>query len=101
MVNRKSVSLSAAPNATASATITIGNTGTGSLTANVSSPKHRPPFMELGGGNGIRIEPGKSDNVTIVFSPTKKGSTSDQIVITSNDPAHKKPIKVKIKGVAK
>jgi hypothetical protein len=47
------------------------------------------------------IGPGGSDNVTIVYAPTKKGSTSDQIVITSNDPAHKKPIKVKLKGKSK
>jgi hypothetical protein len=30
----------------------------------------------------------------IVFSPARKGSTKDLIVITSND--HKKPFKVKI-----
>ena len=100
-VSRKTLSLSAVPDATASGTITIGNTGTGLLTANITAPKHSPPFTELGGGSGITIGPGGSDKVTIVFSPTKKGSTSDQIVITSNDPEHKKPIKVKLKGKAK
>jgi len=100
-VNRKSLSLNAVPNASATGIITIGNRGTGPLTANVSAPKHHPPLTELWGGQGITIPPGGFDNVTIVFSPTKKGSVSDQIVITSNDPAHKKSIKVKIKGVSK
>ena len=100
-VSRKTLSLSAVPGATASGTITIGNTGTGLLTANITAPKHSPPFTELGGGSGITIGPGSSDKVTIVFSPTRKGSTSDQIVITSNDPEHKKPIKVKLKGKSK
>jgi hypothetical protein len=100
-VNKKTLNLSALPDATASGSITISNTGTGPLTVNVSAPKHNPPFTELGGGNGILIGAGGSDNVTIVYAPTKKGSTSDQIVITSNDPADKKPIKVKLKGKSK
>jgi sugar lactone lactonase YvrE len=100
-VNRKTMSLRALPNATASGTITIGNTGTGPLTASVSAPKHSPPFTEIGGGSGITIGPGRSNNVTIVFAPSKTGSVSDLIVITSNDPAHKKPIKVKLKGTSK
>jgi hypothetical protein len=66
----------------------------------VTSPKHRPILTELGGGNGIPIGPGGTHNVTIVFSPAKKGSTSDLILITSNDPKHKE-IKIKIKATAK
>jgi hypothetical protein len=100
-VNKKSLSLSALPNATASASITITNNGTGPLTANVTAPKHNPPFTEIGGGSGILIDAGKSGEVTIVYSPTKKGSTSDSITITSNDPKQKKAIKVKIKGKSK
>jgi HYDIN/CFA65/VesB-like, Ig-like domain len=71
------------------------------LIARVSALKHSPPFTELGGGSGITIGPGGSNNVTIMFSPKKKGLRTDQIVITSNDPKHKKPIKVKIKGKSK
>jgi hypothetical protein len=99
-VNPKSLALSAAPGATASRSITISNTGTGILTANVTSPKHSPILTEQGGGNGIPIGPGGTHNVTIVFSPAKKGSTSDMILITSNDPKHKK-IKIKIKATSK
>jgi len=87
--------------ATASATITISNTGTGPLEANVTAPKHSPPFIEKGEGSGIVIEPGSSVKMTIVYSPTKKGSSSDQIVITSIGAKQKKPIKVKLKGKSK
>ena len=101
MVSKKKLNLKAAPMATASASFTIGNTGTGPLTANVSSPKHSPIFMEIGGGSGIVIAPGGTSTVTIVYSPAKKGSTSDQILITSNDPKQKKPKKVNLKGKSK
>jgi hypothetical protein len=39
--------------------------------------------------------------VIIVYSPTKKGKTSDQVSITSDDPKQKKAIKVKLKGTSK
>jgi hypothetical protein len=88
--------------ATASASITITNTGSGPLTVNVTSPKHNPPFAELSGGSGIVISGnGGARKVTIVYSPSKKGSTSDQVLITSDDPTHKKAFKVKIKGKSK
>ena len=86
---------------TASATITIANTGTGPLEANVTAPKHSPPFVEMGGGSGMWIGPGDSVKVTIVYSPTKKGSSSDQIAITSIGAKQKKPIKLKLKGKSK
>ena len=87
--------------ATASATITIANTGTGPLEANVTAPKPSPPFTEIGGASGISIRPGDSVKVTIVYSPTKKGSSSDQIAITSIGANQKKPIKLKLKGKSK
>jgi sugar lactone lactonase YvrE len=99
-VNKKSLKLSARPMATASASITISNKGTGPLKVNVTSPTHNPPFSETGGGT-VTIPGGSSDQVTIVYSPTKKGSTSSSISITSDDPKQKKPIKVKIKGKSK
>jgi FG-GAP-like repeat len=100
-VNPKKLNLKALPTATVSATITIANTGTGPLEANVTVPKHSPPFSETGGGSGIWIGPGGSVDVTIVYSPTKKGSTSDQIAITSIGANQKKAIKVKLKGKSK
>jgi sugar lactone lactonase YvrE len=99
-VNRKTLSLKAAPGATASGSITISNIGTGVLIANITSPKHGPILTETGGGDGITIGPGGMHIVTIVFAPAAKGSTKDLIAITSNDPKHKK-IKAKIKGVSK
>ena len=71
------------------------------MIANVTSPKHDPPLSEVGGGSGIAIAPGAMHDVIVVFSPTKKGTTSDLILITSNDPSHKKAIKVKIKARSK
>ena len=101
-MNRKTLSLRALPNATASGSITISNNGTGPLTVNVTAPKHNPPFSEDGGGSGIVIPASAGTHaVTIVYSPTKKGSTSDQLLITSDDPTHKKAIKVKLKGKSK
>lgn len=101
VVRPKSLALSAAPSATASVEITISNTGTGMLIANVSAPHHNPPLSETGGGNNIAIAPSTMHPVTITFAPTRNGSITDGIVITSNDPAHRKPIKVKIRGRSK
>jgi len=85
----------------ATETITISNTGTGPLTANVTAPKHDPPpFTEVSGGSGIVIGLGAHHDVMIVYSPRKKVSTSDQVEITSTGAGQKKPIKVKIKGKA-
>jgi hypothetical protein len=99
-VSPKSLSLSAHPNATASTSITVGNTGSGPLQVQVSSPSHNPPLSETGGGS-ITVQGNSTKMVTITFAPTKKGSTKDSIKITSDDPTHKKAIKVKIKASAK
>lgn len=100
-VSPKKLTLNASPMATASASITITNTGVGPLTVSVSPLRHSPPLTEIGGGNGIVIDPGKVHTVTVVFSPTRKGSTKDQILIGADDPKQKKPIKVKIKAKSK
>ncbi len=99
-VNRKSINLSALPAATASASIIIGNHGSGPLQVQVSSPGHNPPLSETGGGS-FTIQPSSSSVVTITFSPTKKGTTKAQFKITSDDRTHKKPFKVKVKANAK
>lgn len=96
----KKLKLMALPSASATASITITNMGTGPLNGAVMGPKQSPPFSEINGGVfsiGARMH----EEVTIVYSPATKGSTSDQVVITSDDPTHKKPIKVKLKGTAK
>lgn len=98
-VKPKKLNLQASPNATASAVITISNTGTGPLIANVGAAK--PPFTEISGGSGIVIDAGASHQLTIIYSPTAKGSSSDQIAITSTGANQKKAIKVKLKGKSK
>ncbi|MGC2304062.1 hypothetical protein [Candidatus Binatus sp.] len=100
-VSKKKLNLKASPMATASASFTIGNSGAGPLIVNVTSPTHSPPFTAEGAAVGIMIGPGGTHEVTIVYSPTQKGSTSDRIVITSDDPKQKKPKKVKLKGKSK
>jgi HYDIN/CFA65/VesB-like, Ig-like domain len=99
-VNKKSLSLNALPMATASASITISNTGTGPLHGNVTAPNHNPPFTGRGEG-AFTIGPSATREVTIVYAPSKKGSTRDLISITSDDPTHRKALKVKIKGKSK
>jgi hypothetical protein len=95
------LNLSAAPNSTASAGVTISNAGQGDLHANVGAPKHDPPFSILSNGGALAITPNSAKTVIIRYAPTKRGTTSDQILITSDDPKHKKPIKVKLKGKSK
>jgi hypothetical protein len=55
----------------------------------------------MGGGDGIVIEAGGMHDVIIIYSPVKKGSTTDSVPITSDDPTQKHTIKVKLKGKAK
>jgi hypothetical protein len=99
-VSPKTLSLMAAPAATSSASFMVGNTGSGPLKVQVGSPSHHPPLSETGGGS-ITVQGNSSSMVTITFAPTKKGSTKDSVKITSDDPTHKKAIKVKIKANAK
>jgi hypothetical protein len=92
---------SGAPNATASASFSVGNTGTGDLHATVGAPQHDPPFSILSNGGALTIAPGSSKTVVVQFAPTAKGTTNDQISVTSDDPTQKKPIVVKLKGRSK
>jgi hypothetical protein len=71
------------------------------LQAEVGQPAHNPPFSIVGGGGAVTIAPKSSRSVTVRFAPTEKGTTDDQISITSNDPTQTKPIIVKLKGKAK
>ena len=96
------LTLKAEPNATASASITIENTGTGPVTVDISEPKHEPPFSEVGGGSQT-IGGGDDYEVTITYAPTRSTTSKENIdSITvkaiSNDPMQKKPITVTLKG---
>ncbi len=99
----RKLTLKAQPNATASASITIENTGTGQVTVDISEPQHDPPFSESGGGSSIAIGAGGNHQVAITYSPTSSTTSkeeSDSITVTaiSNDPKQKKPITVTLKG---
>ena len=99
-VSSKSVNLAALPGATASASIIVGNIGTGPLEVEVGSPGHNPPLSETGGG-AFTLQANAHSAVTFTFAPTKKGSVKGQFEITSDDPTHKKGFKVKVKAKAK
>jgi hypothetical protein len=86
----------------ATGSVTISNKGTGPLFVTVTQVKHNPPLTETGGGGPFVVPVGgPSHGVTIVYSPTKKGKTSDAFSITSDDSTQHKPIKVTIKATAK
>lgn len=91
----------AAPDATATASITIRDTGAGALHVNVGAPKHDPPFSILSGGGAFTIPGHSSATVTVQYAPVVKGTINDSISITSDDPKQKKPIDVKLKGKSK
>ena len=91
----------AAPDATASASFTISNTGGATLDANVGSPEHNPPFSIVSGAGALTIAPDSTQTVIVQFAPLTQGTTDDEITITSNDPKQKKPNKVKLKGKSK
>jgi hypothetical protein len=100
-VSPHSLHFNAAPGATATASITISDNGSGALRVNVGAPKHDPPFSILSNGGAATIAPNSSETVIVQYAPTAKGTTNDQISITSDDPKQKNPIIVKLKGKSK
>ena len=88
----------AAPNSTATASITISNKGSGVLHVDVGAPKHDPPFSILSNGGATTIPSNSSEKVIVQYAPTAKGTTNDQISITSDDPKQKKAIHVQSEG---
>jgi Abnormal spindle-like microcephaly-assoc'd, ASPM-SPD-2-Hydin len=100
-VSPHTLHFNAAPGATATASITIRNNGSGALHVNVGAPQHNPPFSILSNGGATTIPANSSEKVIVQYAPTAKGTTNDQISITSDDPKQKKPIIVKLKGKSK
>ncbi|HEY6300544.1 MAG TPA: hypothetical protein VIW95_12970 [Candidatus Binatus sp.] len=96
----RTLHLQAAPNSTASASFTIRDDGSGDLHVNVGAPKHNPPFSIFSNGGAHTISSHSSLSVVIQYAPAAKGSTNDQISITSDDPKHKKET-VKLEGKSK
>jgi hypothetical protein len=76
--------------------VVIGNTGTGPLHVTVGGPTHNPPFSI--DHAALTVPPSASSTVTVTYAPTKKGNNKDKLSIRSDDPTHKKAIKVKLKG---
>jgi hypothetical protein len=101
VVSPHTLNFHAAPGATATASVTIRNTGTGALHVNVGAPKHDPPFSILSNAGALTIPANSSATVVVQYAPAAKGTTDDSISITSDDPKQKKPINVKLKGKSK
>jgi hypothetical protein len=71
------------------------------LHVDVGAPKHDPPFSILSNGGATTIPPNSSEKVIVQYAPTAKGTTNDQLSITSDDPKQKKAIHVSMKGKSK
>ena len=65
-----------------------------------STARHRSPAQNPAvhgnGRRGVHAPGRRTDNLVITYSPKAKGKSSDSFKITSDDPTHKKGIKVKI-----
>jgi hypothetical protein len=92
----KSLTLSTTGDASVNGPVVVTNSGTGPLNVTISGPKHNPPFSV--DSNNFPVQPASSVTVTVTYAPTKKGNNKDGLSFSSDDPTHKKPIKVKLKG---
>jgi hypothetical protein len=70
---------------TATANLTISNSGTGTLTGTVDASGLAPPFSVIAGGAQFGLTNGQSVTVTIRFAPVADGAYSSMLVITSSD----------------
>ena len=67
--------------------VTVTNTGSGSLFINSAAVPNTLDFTVVGDGcSGLTIAPGGSCTVSIVFSPSQAGSLSASFVVTDNAP---------------
>jgi hypothetical protein len=97
-VSPHSLSLATTGDAAVMGQVVVGNTGAGPLHVKVKGPKHNPLFSIDNAAFTVPPSPAPASTVTVTYKPTKKGRGKDQLSITSDDPAQKKPIKVKLKG---
>ena len=79
--------------------VVVTNSGTGPLNVTINGPTHNPPFTV--DSNSFPVQPSSSVTVTVTYAPIKKGHTKDRLLFSSDDPTHKKAIKVKLKGESK
>jgi hypothetical protein len=67
--------------------VTVTNTGSGSLFINSAAVPNTLDFTVVGDGcSGLTIAPGGSCTVSIVFSPSQAGSLTAAFVVTDNAP---------------
>src|ERR1041384_5078362 len=96
-----SLTFAAQPIGTTSApqSITVSNTGTGSLFINSAATRGANPldFTQMSDGcSGLTLAAGTSCTVSITFSPTASGARSATFILTDNAPAS--PQTVPIRG---
>ncbi len=95
-VSPRKLSLSTTGDAPVTLPVVVTNMGTGPLLVTVGGPAHNPPFSI--DKPAFTVPPSASSTVKVQFAPTKRGNNKDKLSITSDDPTHKKAIKVKLKG---
>jgi hypothetical protein len=79
-------------------TLTIRNLGLGVLHGNVGTSTG--PFAVTAGGGAFTLDDGKTQIVTIQFTPIEKGAAAGVLPITSDDPKHLS-VGVNLKGTGK
>ena len=76
---------SVALHTTAEMTLSVEDTGSGELTADVNAAKLKPPFNVKGAGS-FKRQSGQSHAVIVSFTPTKAKAYAGSLTVTSNDP---------------
>ncbi|HEX9697697.1 MAG TPA: choice-of-anchor D domain-containing protein [Actinomycetota bacterium] len=72
---------------TTSQTVTLSNTGTGTLSMTTSFGGTNPgDFLRTGGTCGSSLAPGAGCSILVAFKPTASGARSATLVVTSNAP---------------
>lgn len=76
-----------APGDTATANVTIENTGSTTLDVtdiSIGGP-NASSYTIVTGGDPVRLEPGESQQVRVQFAPTDSGTKQASLTVTSND----------------
>jgi hypothetical protein len=81
------VFLQTSPGSTATASITISDTGTGPLQVTVGQPK--APFSVISNAGAVTLAAGQSETVVVQYAPTTSTINLGVLTITSNDPSNK------------
>jgi hypothetical protein len=79
--------LQASPGSTATASITISDTGSGALQVNVGQLK--APFSVISNAGAVTLAPGQSETVVVRYAPPKSDINLGILSITSDDPSNR------------